>query len=98
MPEPDHPQPWILHLPGHGVSLTVPGDQTLLQAMQKAAIPWPASCRNGTCRICIGQLASGAVRYGIEWPGLLPEEKNGGAVLPCVAFATSDVTLAPPLD
>ncbi|MDO9201543.1 MAG: 2Fe-2S iron-sulfur cluster binding domain-containing protein, partial [Hydrogenophaga sp.] len=32
-------------------------DQTLLQVLLHAGVPWPVSCRNGTCRRCIGQLA-----------------------------------------
>jgi hypothetical protein len=33
------------------------------------------------------------VDYRIAWPGLLPEEKAGGWVLPCVAYPLSDVVL-----
>ena len=54
---------------------------------------WPSSCRNGTCRTCIGQLAQGQVRYEIDWPGLSAEEKAQGYVLPCVAYPRSDVVL-----
>ena len=94
-----HPaRKWTLHLPASGRSLPVSGGCSLLQAMQQADVPWPASCRNGTCRACIGQLAAGAVRYAVAWPGLLPEEKATGAVLPCVAYPVSDVTLTPPVD
>jgi ferredoxin len=73
--------------------MTGPGE-TLWQAMQAAAVPWPVSCRNGSCRACMGVLRSGAVRYTVEWPGLLPEEKAQGCVLPCVACASTDVVLA----
>lgn len=94
----DIPRHWRLHLPGHGVTLEAPPDRSLLQSMWAAGVDWPASCRNGTCRACLGQLTGGTVRHGIDWPGLLPEERAGGGVLPCVAFATSDVTLVPPRD
>ncbi|MGS5086449.1 2Fe-2S iron-sulfur cluster-binding protein [Hydrogenophaga sp. A37] len=94
-PEPDTFQ---LHLPHKGETLTVPAETTLLRALLDAGVPWPASCRNGTCRACIGQLVSGTVRYSVAWPGLLPEEKAKGCVLPCVASPTSDVVLAPPID
>lgn len=79
-----------------GLTLAAPADQTLLRTLQQAGVDWPASCRNGTCRRCIGQLVAGTVGYRVEWPGLLPEEKLGGAVLPCVAEPRSDLTLAPP--
>jgi ferredoxin len=70
-----------------------PSDQTLLQSMEAGMINWPSSCRNGTCRTCVGQLCSGAVRYDIEWPGLSAEEKTAGYVLPCVAYPVGDVEL-----
>jgi hypothetical protein len=38
-------------------------------------------------------LVSGEVTYTIEWPGLTPEEKAQGYVLPCVARPTSNVVL-----
>lgn len=68
-------------------------DRPLLQSMESGGVDWPSSCRNGTCRTCIGQLVSGTVRYEVEWPGLLPEEKEQGYVLPCVAHPCSDVVL-----
>ncbi|MBY0410315.1 MAG: 2Fe-2S iron-sulfur cluster binding domain-containing protein [Burkholderiaceae bacterium] len=68
-------------------------EQPLLLSMEQGGIDWPSSCRNGTCRTCIGQLVSGTVRYAIEWPGLSAEERAEGCVLPCVAYPQSDVTL-----
>ena len=87
-----------LHLSTTGHTLVAPADASLLQSLLRAGQAWPASCRNGTCRSCIGQLAAGTVRYSVEWPGLLPEEKASGCVLPCVAYPTSDVVLTPPVD
>jgi ferredoxin len=68
-------------------------DQPLLLSMEQGGVNWPSSCRNGTCRTCIGQLEAGAVRYEIEWPGLSAEEKAEGYVLPCVAYPCSDLAL-----
>ena len=48
------------------------------------------------CRACIVHLVQGDVAYRIEWPGLLPEEKQQGWILPCVAMARSDLVLAMP--
>ena len=98
MPAQPSPREWTLHLPQGDLSLPAADNRTLLQSLQAAGLPWPASCRNGSCRACIGQLTAGSVRYGVDWPGLLPEEKASGAVLPCVAFPTSDVTLTGPRD
>jgi len=68
-------------------------NQPLLLSLEQGGLDWPSSCRNGTCRTCIGQLEQGRVRYEIEWPGLSAEEKLEGYVLPCVAFPCSDLTL-----
>ena len=68
-------------------------DRPLLHSMEQGGVSWPSSCRNGTCRTCIGQLVSGSVRYEIEWPGLSAEEREEGYVLPCVAYPCSDVVL-----
>jgi ferredoxin len=68
-------------------------DRPLLVSAQEAGISLTSSCRNGTCRACLRPLHSGGVHYRIAWPGLLPEEKAGGWVLPCVAYPLSDVVL-----
>jgi ferredoxin len=70
--------------------------QSLLQAAQAAGVRLPSSCRNGTCRACLCRLLSGSIRYQVDWPGLLAEEKADGWILPCVATATSDVVIAAP--
>jgi ferredoxin len=77
-----------------GRRFAAPSDLPLLLAAERAGIALASSCRNGTCRTCLRTLRSGAVRYRIPWPGLLPEERaSGGWVLPCVAFPASDVVL-----
>jgi ferredoxin len=79
-----------------GASFRVAGGQPLLVAAEQAGVPLPSSCRNGTCRTCICRLRDGQVRYLIEWPGLLPEEKTEGWILPCIAYPLSDVVLERP--
>ena len=56
---------------------------TLLAALEMGGSNWPSSCRNGSCRTCIGVLRQGEVRYEMEWPGLTAEEKAEGYILPC---------------
>ena len=68
-------------------------EPTLLNSLEMGGLDWPSSCRNGTCRTCLGLLLTGTVRYDIEWPGLSAEEKAEGCVLPCVAYPCSDLTL-----
>ena len=71
-------------------------EQSLLTSMEQGGIDWPSSCRNGTCRTCIVRMGEGRARHGIEWPGLSSEEKQDGWILPCVAYATSDLVLVAP--
>ena len=80
---------------GHAISFSAPTNQPLLLSMEQAGIAWPNSCRNGTCRTCIGQLNAGTVHYYIDWPGLSLEEKTTGYLLPCVAYPLCDVELKP---
>jgi len=76
-----------------GRAFAAPADRTLLASALAAGIELASSCRNGTCRTCLRPLHAGSVRYHIPWPGLLPEERAGGWVLPCVAYPLSDVVL-----
>lgn len=78
------------------VAVPVGANQTLLLAMLAEGVDWPRSCRNGTCRTCLGRLTEGQVRHTVEWPGLSAEEKAEGYVLPCVALPLSDTSLQPP--
>jgi ferredoxin len=77
-----------------GPAFDAPGDLPLLLAAEAALVALPSSCRNGTCRTCLCRLHSGSVRYRIEWPGLLAEEKAEGYILACVAHPLSDVVFS----
>ncbi len=91
-PLPDHGF-FIAKVEPEGQQFDAQADLPLLLSAEMGGVSWPSSCRNGTCRTCIGQLADGRVRYEIEWPGLSAEEKAQGYVLPCVAFPCTDVVL-----
>lgn len=71
-------------------------DQPLLDSIEQGGLSWPSSCRAGTCRTCLSTLVSGQVRYEMAWPGLTPEEKAEGCVLPCVAYPLGAVVLKDP--
>lgn len=79
----------------HGATFTAPASLSLLEAALLEGVALPSSCRNGTCRTCVSRLHTGTIRYRIEWPGLSPDEKEEGLILPCVACATSDVVIEP---
>lgn len=76
-----------------GLQVDAGDTDVLLLSLEMGGSNWPSSCRNGTCRTCIGQLQSGQVRYAVEWPGLSNEELAESYVLPCVAYPCSDVVL-----
>lgn len=79
------------------VSFLAPADLPLLLAAERAGLAMESSCRNGTCRSCIGLLSEGRVTYRIEWPGVSPDERREGWILPCAAYPASDLVLELPL-
>lgn len=91
-PDPTH----LLSVQPGGWQAPIATGQTLLQAALAAGVRLPSSCRNGTCRACLARLDSGQIRYTIDWPGLLAEERQDGWILPCVALADSDVVITSP--
>ena len=86
---------WLTVLP-LGRRLPLPSGSTLLEAARAGGVLLRSSCRNGTCRACIAQVVSGRVGHRIPWPGLSPDERAEGWVLPCVAIADGDVVLHQP--
>lgn len=90
------PVAWSVRLEPSGLVFDAPADAPIWRSARAAGIRLPSSCRNGTCRRCIGRLREGAVVYRIAWPGLSREEKADGFVLPCVAHPVSDLVLEAP--
>ena len=88
--------PFTARLGLDGADFTAPADEPLLVSAEQAGLVWPASCRNGTCRTCIGRIVTGRVRYNMAWPGLSIEEKAESCVLPCVAYPVTDVVWQKP--
>ncbi len=84
---------WTVAVEDGGPSFPAPDDQPLLQSAQAAGVVFDSSCRNGTCRTCLQRMRSGQVRYRIDWPGVLAEERAEGWILPCVAYPASDIVL-----
>jgi len=90
---PDSAAGFQVRFEGGNAAFAAGSDEALLYAAARAGLELPSSCRNGTCRTCMCQLVSGEVAYRIRWPGLLPEEKAAGWILPCIAHARSDLVL-----
>jgi len=73
-----------------GVSVTVDGATTLMQAGEQAGIPMPFGCRMGICHTCVVPLTAGSVR------DLRTGTDQHGAHLKiqtCVTAAAGDCTL-----
>ena len=79
-----------------GASFDAWKQQSLLDSIEQGGLRWPSSCRSGSCRTCLSTLLTGEVRYEMAWPGISPEEKAEGCVLPCVAFPVTNVVLKDP--
>lgn len=79
----------------NGAAFAAVAGHNLYHSMAAAGLHWPVSCRNGTCRTCIGRLTAGSVVYDMVWPGLSADEKAAGYCLPCVARPSSDLTIVP---
>lgn len=90
-------EPFAIRVEPKGFAFESTREVTLLEAARKSGIIFPSSCRNGTCRTCLCRMASGRIRYDIEWPGLSADEKFDGYILPCVAHAESNLVLEVPL-
>jgi ferredoxin len=90
------PQAWLTVSP-LGLRVPVLAGQSLIEAAQAAGLDMPRSCRNGTCRACRCVLTHGSVSYRVEWPGLSPDEREAGEILPCVAIPEGDVSISQPL-
>ena len=61
---------------------------TVLAAAELAGIRLLSSCRT-----CLCHMPEGKIRYTVDWPGISPDERLDGYILPCVAVAESDLAL-----
>ncbi len=69
-------------------------DTTLLELMREIPLPVRKACRNGACGICRCRLKTGEITYLLRAPfGLWEKEINAGYILPCIAYAVSDLVL-----
>ncbi len=75
-----------------GRALTVPADQTVLDAAEEAGMVLPYGCRYGGCVTCAARLVSGAIDQP-EAVGLKDYMAEAGYVLTCVAYPRSDCEL-----
>lgn len=73
-------------------TLSVPEDQTILDAAQQAGLDLPYSCSAGVCTTCAAKLSEGTVDQA-DGMGVSTDLQAEGYALLCVAFPRSDIKL-----
>jgi ferredoxin len=73
-------------------TLSVPEDQTILDAAQQAGLDLPYSCSAGVCTTCAAKLSEGSVDQA-DGMGVSTDLQAEGYALLCVAFPRSDIKL-----
>jgi dimethylamine monooxygenase subunit B len=72
-----------------GLTIEVPADQGLLDAIEAAGVDAPCLCRAGVCGECRLTVLEGAPEHRDHF--LTAEERAAGAIMPCVSRAQSGV-------
>lgn len=81
-----------VHHQGTTQTITVPADQTILEAAQTAGLDLPTSCGAGVCTTCAALVLEGEVEQS-DGMGVSTELQAEGYALLCVAYPRSDIKL-----
>jgi toluene methyl-monooxygenase electron transfer component len=82
------------HFVAQGISIVVSPDQTLLQAALAAGLPYPHSCRVGSCKTCLCRLVQGKVQQLTDTSYVLDaSQREAGAILACQTRLLEDVRI-----
>lgn len=84
----------LLFSDGVAHRLNVPCGKKIVEAASEAGLSLLTDCSNGLCGTCTAQLLSGALEMGdYDQAVLSDEDRESGAVLPCVCRVTSPCAL-----
>jgi ferredoxin len=81
-----------VHHQGSIHTLTVPEDQTILEAAQAAGLDLPYSCTAGVCTTCAAHVSEGTLDQ-TDGMGVSPALQAQGYALLCVAYPRSDLKI-----
>ncbi len=73
-------------------TLSVPADQTILEAAQAAGLDLPYSCSAGVCTTCAAMVLEGTVDQ-TDGMGVSPDLQAEGYALLCVAYPRSNLKI-----
>ena len=87
-------QRFTVEVEGHP-SLDAPAGEPLINALERAGLVVPATCRVGACSACRSRLLQGEV-FCPEGVGVRQWDRENGYIHPCMAYAVSDLRLRLP--